>query len=219
MNPFLKAKHWQIFVPLFGIPILIQFWWMDKLFSAIPKPGDDPEMVDEVFLGSMADVLPLIFGVAALIMLVQFGWFFSVAFGLRKYTPIKERLRILPIVVSIVIPFMYALLVGQFLYQLFKSDFAIPNWFHGGAVGLLFLMHFIALACIFYAVYYTAKAFKTALLKRKVNREEVVGEFFMILFLFARIWELQPRINQIIEGEINPEAAESGDPDFSKYSN
>lgn len=219
MNPFLKAKHWQLFILLFGIPFTIQFWWMDDLFSALPKPGDDPEMVDEVFLGSMMDLMPLFIGVGAVIFLLQMSWFVSVALGLRKYTPASVRLRRLPFVVSFVLPNLYFIFLFQFLYALFDSNFEIPGWFHGGSIAFVILMHLVSFACLFYFVYYTAKAYKTALLKRKVNREEVVGEFFMVLFLFAGIWVLQPRINQIIEGEINPEAAESEDPDFSKYSN
>lgn len=219
MNPFLKAKHWQIFLLLFGIPFFIQMWWMNDLFSAIPKAGDDPEMMDEVFLGTMVDLMPLFLMVGAVILVLQMAWFFSVAFGLRKYTPARVRLRGLPFVVSFVIPVVYFILIFQFLFQLFNSNFAVPNWFYSGAMGFVILMHFITMVCLFYLVYYTAKAYKTALLKRKVSREEVVGEFFMILFLFAGVWALQPKINQIIEGEINPEEAEPEHTDFTKYSN
>ncbi|MHB1277999.1 MAG: hypothetical protein ACYC1Q_06340 [Bacteroidia bacterium] len=219
MNPFLRARHWQIFALLFGLPLVIQAWWMGGLFSTFAKPGDDPEMADELFKWMLMEKIPVLVGAIAITVMLQLAWYFSVALGLRKYTPAGVRLRILPFVVSFVIPFMYSLLIGRFLYQLYRTDFSMPRWFHGGAVALLLLMHVMALACSFYVLYYTARAYKTALLKRKVARTEVVGEFFMVLFLFAGVWLLQPKISHIIEGEINPEEAEPENTDFSKYSN
>lgn len=215
MNPFLKAKHWQIFVLLFGLPILIQAFWMANLFFTF----QDPSTNKDVFFDVMIGMLPLMLGIVLLLAAFQAGWYFSVAFGLRKYTPQVARLRILPFVVSFVIPILYFIVIGQFLYQLYKTNYALPRWFDGGAAGLLFFMHFMAMACMLYALYYTAKAYKTALLRRRVKRGEVLSEFFMIWFLFIGIWFIQPQINEIIKGELDPKEEEAENTDFSSYTN
>jgi len=68
-------------------------------------------------------------------------------------------------------------------------------------------------------LYSTAKAEKTALLKRKVKREEVVGDFFVTCFLFLWIWMMQPKINEMIQCEENPPLTSDDLTDFNSYSN
>lgn len=171
------------------------------------------------FLQEFFGVFPWLMAIAGILSLVQYGWYYSVALGLRKFTPESVRLKTTPFVISFTLVIislvcMFSFLI--FIFQDFESmeSFIRPSNFLG-FMAICLLMLFL----VFYMIYYTAKAYKTALLKRKVQRDEVIGEFFMGLFLFIGVWLLQPKINELIKGEENPPLADSEGTDFTTYSN
>lgn len=219
MNLFLRAKHWHIFVIIFVIPQLLQVVWMNLVFNNIGNleetSGDDSMRVFNEFLSFM----PWFMLVTAIISFVQFGWYISVAQGLRAYTPEAVRLNqapfwiaLIPIVVLMLAMFggmIYAIQDIERLVTWLRPEYIIP--FIGVALLLTIAM--------LYVLYYTAKAYKTALLKRKVERIEVVGEFFMAWILFVGIWMMQPNINEMIQREENPPLASEENTDFNQYSN
>ena len=74
---FLKAKHWQLFILTFGIPLIFQIVLMSTLFATIvTQTTPDPTIIF-----SYMNFFPLIM---LLFMAILFGWFWSVAIGLQK---------------------------------------------------------------------------------------------------------------------------------------
>jgi len=60
---------------------------------------------------------------------------------------------------------------------------------------------FFLLFCMFYCLYFNAKALKAAEWQRPVTFSDFAGEFFMIWFFPVGIWILQPRINKLFENK------------------
>jgi hypothetical protein len=52
--------------------------------------------------------------------------------------------------------------------------------------------------CIFYALYFNAKALKAVEWQKKVTLSDYVGDFFLIWFFPIGLWFIQPRINNIV---------------------
>jgi len=64
--------------------------------------------------------------------------------------------------------------------------------------------------CIFYCLYFVAKALKSVELQREVTFNDYAGEFFLFWFSPIGVWVLQPRINKLFDnsaghGEYNPQ--------------
>jgi len=58
-------------------------------------------------------------------------------------------------------------------------------------------VHLFSMFCLFYCLYFIAKALKTVELQRPVTFSDYAGEFFLLWFYPVGVWILQPRINQI----------------------
>jgi len=82
IEKFLKAKHWQLFILTFGIPIIFQIIMMVIMFSNLATNSNpDPEKMFK-YLKFSPIILVLFMG-------IFFGWFWSVAIGLQKKVPEK----------------------------------------------------------------------------------------------------------------------------------
>lgn len=68
---FLKAKHWQLFVFIFGIPFLLQIVMMGRLFS-IFVTNAPPEVLLNM---SSISLYPLFTSVS---LMVLFAWIWSI---------------------------------------------------------------------------------------------------------------------------------------------
>lgn len=84
INWFLKPKHWQLFLLMFGLPIMFEFIMMGSIMSDfVTQPSPDPQ---EIF--SYMKFFPLIMIV---FMGAFFGWFWSVAIGLQQKVPANVK--------------------------------------------------------------------------------------------------------------------------------
>jgi hypothetical protein len=72
----------------------------------------------------------------------------------------------------------------------------------GGFIAIIFPLHFFAMFCIFYCLYFVAKTFKTVELQREVTFSDFAGEFFLFWFFPIGVWIVQPKINKMIEEPI-----------------
>lgn len=66
---------------------------------------------------------------------------------------------------------------------------------------LIFVGHSFTFFCMLNNNYVVAKTIKMAELQRKVTFGDFVGDFFFMLIFPVAIWFLQPRINNIVNGE------------------
>ena len=53
--------------------------------------------------------------------------------------------------------------------------------------------------CMFYCLFFNAKALKAVELQSPVEFSDYVGEYFSLLFLPVGIWFLQPKINRLFD--------------------
>ena len=194
IDKFLKAKHWQLFILMFGIPIIFQVIIMTSMFSNIDSNGNpDPDTMFNSF-----KLFPLIMFIY---MGLFFGWFWSIGIGLQKYIPNEIQLKLKKFKIFFFIPLIYItfflILIGTTFYGISSGDRAV-----GGIIGKMMFfilpLHLFSMFCMFYQLYFASKTIKTAELKREVTLNDYIGEFFMIWFFPIGIWFIQPRINKIV---------------------
>jgi hypothetical protein len=193
---FLKAKHWQLFLLTFGIPIIFQFIMMGSMMSNIGT-GTNP---DPTMMFSYMKLFPIMM---IIFMGVFFGWFWSVAIGLQSKIPENVKMKVKKFKIFFFIPMAYMLLITVFMgitMNGFMENGSEPS---GGLIGSLVAvivpLHLFSMFCIFYSLYFVAKTFKTVELQREVSFSDFAGEFFLIWFYPIGIWIVQPKINKMIE--------------------
>lgn len=194
---FLKAKHWQLFLLTFGIPMIFQFVLMGTMFASIGN-GTAP---DASFMLGYVSFFPLIM---VLFSAVLFGWFWSVATGLQGKVPGNVRLNLKTFKVFFFIPLVYTLCILAFMSAAMRGMMASIGEPDGQSIGRMFAiivpLHLFSMFCMFYSLYFVAKTFKTVELQREVSFSDFAGEFFMIWFYPVGIWIVQPKINRMAAG-------------------
>ncbi len=196
IDKFLKAKHWQIFILTFGIPLIFQFIWMFSMISNFNLETNP----DATMMLNQMRLFPVIM---ILYMAVFLGWFWSVSIGLQSKIPENVIMKVKKFKVFFFIPLVYISLIFLFIFLamngLFNSDFEQ----NVGSIFLIFAivfpLHLFAMFCMFYMLYFTAKTFKTVELQREVVFGDFAGEFFLLWFFPVGIWIVQPKINKMVE--------------------
>ena len=195
IQKFLKARHWQLFILMFGIPILFQIIVMGSIFSNL-NAETSPEPVQIL---SLLKFYPLLM---VLYMGVFFGWFWSIAIGLQSKVPEHIVMKTKKFKVFFFIPLVYILVILIFVTALFTGVISIgtasSNGFKGLIMGGIVLLHLFSMFGIFYSMYFVAKTIKTVELQKEVSFGEFAGEFFMLWFYFVGIWIIQPKINKMV---------------------
>ncbi len=195
-DKFLRAKHWQLFLLTFGLPMIFQFIMIGTMiFNFTSHNSPDPTM-----MFSYMKFFPFIM---ILFAVVYFGWFWSVAVGLQKKVPVYVKMKVNRFKILFFIPLVYLVLFTSFFSISINSAFgadpqqSIINIFDLFAV--IVPLHLFSMFCIFYSLYFVAKTFKTVELQRQVSFSDFAGEFFMIWFYPIGIWIVQPKINKMLE--------------------
>tara|TARA_R110001632_G_scaffold232256_2_gene372593 strand:+ start:4054 stop:4695 length:642 start_codon:yes stop_codon:yes gene_type:complete len=195
---FLKAKHWQLFTLIFGIPFFFQILMMIEVFSNINSEAN-PDPI-EVF--SMFKFFPIIM---ILVMAVFFGWFWSIAIGLQKKVPENVTMKTKKFKIFFFIPLVYILAISLFIGGIFsgimQNETEPIGGLTNGIVGIILPLHLLSMFGMFYSLYFVAKTFKTVELQKEVNFSEFAGEFFMLWFYFIGIWIIQPKINKMVSNK------------------
>lgn len=194
-DKFLKAKHWQLFILTFGIPMFFQIVIIGLMMSSLVT-NKEP---NPVMMFNYMQFFPLIL---IIFMTVMFGWFWSVAIGLQKLIPDGVTIKVKKFKIFYFIPLVYILIFltffGLSINSLSSGNPALNVGMGGIIVAVIFPLHLFSMFCIFHSLYFVAKTFKTVELQREVTFSDFVGEFFMIWFYPIGIWFIQPKINKII---------------------
>jgi hypothetical protein len=198
IDKFLKAKHWQLFTLMIGIPILFQIIMMGTMISNInSETNPDPT---EMF--NMFKFFPVI---TTLCVGIFFGWFWSIAIGLQKQIPENIIMKTKKFKIFFFIPIVYIICISFYIGITFSGimqNGTEPSvGFIGGMVGVIVPLHLLSMFGIFYSMYFVAKTFKTVELQKQVSFGDFAGEFFMLWFYFIGIWILQPKINKMAENK------------------
>ncbi len=197
IEKFLTAKHWQIFLIVFGLPFIFQFIMM---FSAIVELNKQGELNLEEF----SNIMMFAQIIAVLIMCVWFGWCWSIGIGLQDKIPNGVKMNVRKFKVFFFIPLIYiyisfiSIIMITFLQEM-PHIFVLSATTFG--VGGIILIHFFSMFCIFYVLYFAAKTFKAVELQKEVRFSDFAGEFFLLWFFPIGVWILQPKINKMMEEE------------------
>ena len=181
MNIFLRAKHWQLFILLVGVPIVLDIFGTLMLVLS-----HNPRIMMRLF-----PILMLIVTVTLL------GWYYALGINLYNKQPAGIKLNIKTFRLFFFIPVIYFLAIFLYMFCIFNG----VSWSGGHVIVLLILsvfgLHLFSMFCIFYLMYFIAKELKMAELQREVTFSDYVGEFFLLWFFPVGVWIIQPRINRI----------------------
>lgn len=208
INTILRAKHWQLFSVIFGLPFLIYLFMVYQIFSSIGNIEESAPNPD-VILGYAKYLIA--FGFISTI--VYWLWYWSIGVGLNSKVPENVKLPNTTFKVFLLLPAIYLFAALAFVFTMMSR---LPELEAGGAppfnpalITLILPLHFFSIFCIFYCIYFVAKTIKTVELQRKVTFSDFVAEFFLVWFFPIGIWILQPTINKLMDKD-------SGD-DFREF--
>lgn len=182
MNLFLKLKHWQLFILLFGVPIIFQIITVGSAIS-----GNNPTAMLYLFPVMMI-----------LIVTFYFGWFYTLGTNLYKKIPQARMMNLVRFKTFMFIPVVYILVICVFMIVM-MSNSETNRDLNPIIFLIVFPLHLFSMFCIFYSLYFNAKALKIAEWQRPVTFSDYAGEFFLMWFLPVGIWILQPRINKLFD--------------------
>ncbi|MCX2743297.1 hypothetical protein OO013_05440 [Mangrovivirga sp. M17] len=193
---FLKLKHWQLFMIIYGVPFIFQLIFAG--FIIILAVNDVEPDFQNLFLWFV--LLPIF---SLIPLLGSLGWYWSVGTGLQDKIPEKEQMNTGFFKVSVIFPLIYFTIVLIGISVLASLNFL--SGMEPGPEILFFIIpiHLFMAFCLFYNIYFVAKTYKSIELQRRATASEYLGEFFLIWFFFLGVWFIQPKINDLEKGE-NP---------------
>ena len=186
MTKFLTLKHWQLFVLLMGLPLVIQFVTIGSVFS-----------------GNVPSTLLFLFPVMMIVIIgLFFGWFYSLGTNLHKKLPPTATMSLIRFKIFLFVPVVYLFLISVFTIVMVTNP--STEWQPNPAiVAVVIPLHLLSMFSIFYCLYFIAKALKSVEWQKSVTFSDFVGEFFMIWFYPFGIWMLQPRINKLFDTSVD----------------
>lgn len=209
IRTFLKAKHWQLFVTLIGIPVIFYIIMMGSFISKISEINNTSSDDHEAMLLSMFGFMRFLPIIMILYLAIFFGWFWSIAIGLQDKIPKGITMKVKRFKILFFIPLIYFMLlfIGlSFIFSQIPNLNAAPDYqpnfkIFAGLIFLIVPLHLFSIFCMIHNLYFVAKTFKTVELQKEVTFSDFIGEFFMFWFYFIGVWFVQPKINKMIEEE------------------
>ncbi len=220
INALLKAKHWQLFLIMFALPLMAYFGVMGSFFTSIiglsmqmePTEEPDPEMIFAIF-----DQLKWFYLLAMLPLLLHSLWQWSISVGLHDKLPSGHGMNlnlfkwfmILSVAMLFAVLYLAADSMDSFVeFARAAEDGEVPDddvikYF--GRFFMIIPLSLISAVFTLYCHYFTGKTIKMIEHGDKPGKPESIGEFFLIWFYYIGVWFIQPRVNRIVEGNINPD--------------
>lgn len=124
------------------------------------------------------------------LMLVLFGWMFSISYWANRLLPEARRRNLLPFAAGLAIPLVYALMYIFLYIPLLQAGIPPerpPLW--------LLPMHMLSMVGIFYGFWYTARAFKSLLENEDADFITFSSTFFLLFIFPLGVWIIQPNVN------------------------
>ncbi len=189
-NLFLRAKHWQMFLLFAGVAFIGD---VVALASSMSAPAQSPEDFGK---------LGLSFGIVMVLFMFCFlGWFWSMGSFLSSIVQPALKLNTRLFHFALVYPALYVFV----FIALFQSSTTNP-----ALLAIIFPLHFFAMFCIFYALYFVSKSLVLAETNKPVTFYDYAGPFFLIWFFPVGVWFIQPRINRLYAERKNIEPLTGG---------
>lgn len=199
ISTILRAKHWQLFILIFGLPFLIYLYMIFQIFSTLNQVGTaDPDPM--IIFGS----LKYFMGFAIISMIVYWVWYWSVGVGLQHKLPDGLKRSTTLFKAFLFFPALYITAVSIYVLTVVGQVSTLvpgeePN-INPIIIAVILPFHFLSIFCIFYCIYFVAKTIKTVELQSAVKFKDFVGEFFLVWFFPIGVWILQPTINKLEGG-------------------
>ena len=197
-NLFLKAKHWQLFIVLFALPVILHIVIMGIMLSNIViTKTPEPTFMFSYFNFFIVIMIIYLFGLM--------GWFWSIAIGLQEKLPPHFKMKVKQFKFFFFVPLFYisSVLIGvSFSISNSESftDAITPNVL-GIIVAIIFPLHLFSMFCMFYIMFYimffAAKTLKSAELSKEAEFGEYIVELLLLWFYPVGIWIIQPKINKL----------------------
>lgn len=183
MNRMVKIKHWQLFILLFLLPVIL-------LFS----------LPDEVVLDDSPEGLASSLVIMAFYLAILLFWVLTLGYKLYNRIPSSVNLKTEYFIFLSALMLVVAYIAFLFWTILnFSNKKQVPSFLFP----TLTLMSFVAIASTFYCWRFIAKVLKIVELKRAVSMNEWFSDAVAFFFYPAGLWSLQPRVNKIFEGSAN----------------
>ncbi|MBI3135101.1 MAG: hypothetical protein HYZ14_10555 [Bacteroidetes bacterium] len=207
LEKLLKAKHWQLFVIVVGIPLFFQFFLMTVIFGSIGSS----RMPDPTAMFAFMPVVFIVYIAAASIL---FAWYYAIVVKLDTRLPAHLKINMKRFKLFFYFPLVYIGLMALFVILMITNlaghvqpspMFIIPF------VILIVPLHLFSIFCIGHTFYCVGKTIKSVELKRAAKFEDFAGEFFLAWFYLVGFWILQPKINRLWERTENNETIDEDD--------
>lgn len=173
---FLRAKHWQIFLLLFGLMFISQV----AVFMNPTLLADRP--LAEIGRADLLVGLPMVLAMICLII-----WLWSMGSFLSSVVPPSLKLRTRFFCFALIYAVVY---IPLFIFLIFVNN-------QRPMFALIVPLHLFAMFCMFYSLYFVSKSLALAETGKPASFYDYAGPFFLIWFFPIGIWIIQPRINRI----------------------
>jgi hypothetical protein len=198
INKFLKAKHWQLFLLMVGIPILLQFYF---IFTLISEAMNESNLKTPQYFKNFT-YLPMLMTVFIIIFCL---WIWSIAMGFQNKLLEQVKMKVKRFkwcfIFNLIYLPSYLIMFGFFMHELMSSNSNILIETNGQTIYYITMsvlpLQLFDIFCIVYMLYFTSKTLKSIILQKDVTFSEYVEEFMLLMFYPIGIWILQPKINQL----------------------
>lgn len=186
MKKFLTLKHWQVFGILLGLPMVFQIIVMGSIISSKAHVA-------------MMYVIPVMILIGTGLFFI---WFYALGTNLHKKLPVTATMNLTKFKIFLFVPVAYMFFLSVFMFGV-PSDISIGLQPDPAIFAIIVPLHLFSMFCIFYCLYFNAKALKTVEWQKPVTFSDCSGEFFLMWFFPIGIWMIQPRINKLFDTNIN----------------
>jgi len=138
-------------------------------------------------------IIPLI----TLVLMALFcSWLYTLGISLYEKLPGDIPMSLTMFRICGSIPVLYTIfLVCLGIYNFLFSNIEVS--FNVILMAIIIPLHLLSMFCLFYCIYFIAKALNSVELNRIVTFADFAGDFFLIWFFPVGIWIIQPRINRL----------------------
>jgi hypothetical protein len=179
MNFFLRLKHWQLFLLMWAPSFLLN--------------------VVITFRLQGVRLFPVVFPAMMVVFTIMFfGWIWAIATTLQPRLPAGVKLNVAAFRVFFLIPIIIMLAIAFAVAFPNLVPFRYTSEQFIATVIIVWLIHVV---CSLLVLRFAAKTMKSVELGRMAKFGDYVGEFFLIWFSVIGVWILQPRLNNMIDGE------------------
>ncbi len=189
IDKFLNAKHWQLFILLFGIPFIVQTIMMKEITSQFDSIANQGDLTFPDFSTSI--IVTIV--VTVLYSVVYYSWIWSLGIGLQSKIPQQLSMNVSRFKAALIFPIIYLALLCVYIYFVFTSSME----FNLSHIAIMIPFHLISMFCMIYSLYFVGKTIKTAELKEEIRFSDFIAEFLLLWVYPVGVWILQPRINRL----------------------